>query len=133
MKKTNGEPSKNFIGREFNNGRLKVVGIHGKRGTTTLYKVTCTECSKDPELFPDGYFVSTKGSLIRGNKPCGCAFNPKWEDWQYLILARRVGEKRGIVVHGFAEEFKNNRTKLKLECLKDGHKWNASINEHKSK
>lgn len=44
-----------------------------------------------------------------------------------MILTRRTGEKKGFVVHGFADEFKNAKTKLNLECLKDGHKWIANI------
>ena len=90
------EKAKNFIGETFNNGRLKVVGIVGKQGTKVLYKVICTECSKDLELFPDGYFVSTKGNLVNGSKPCGCS-KYKWEDWQFLILARRAAKDRFIV------------------------------------
>ena len=78
-------------------------------------------------MFPDGYFVSTKSNLKTGRKPCGCSDSPKWKDWQYLILARRAGEKKGFIVHGFAENFKGRDTKLNLECLKDGHKWTASI------
>ena len=115
-----------FIGETFNNGKLEVIGIAGKQGRATTFKVTCTECSKDPELFPDGYFVSQKGNLVNGQKPCGCS-TYKWEDWQFLILTHRAGEKKGFIVHGFTEEFKNQNTKLSLECLKDGHKWTASI------
>jgi hypothetical protein len=65
--------------------------------------------------------------LKTGRKPCGCSDSPKWKDWQYLILARRAGEKKGFIVHGFAENFKGRDTKLNLECLKDGHKWVTSI------
>jgi len=115
-----------FIGWKSENGILEVIGIAGKQGNITLFKVTCTECSKDPELFPDGYFVSTKGNLVRGKKPCGCAKSPKWKDWQFLILARRAAKDR-FIVHGFSEKFKDKNTKLNLECLKDGHKWIASI------
>lgn len=120
------EKPEDFIGWKSEDGKLEVIGIIEK-SKHTKFKVTCTECSKDSELFPDGYFVSQKGNLVDGKKPCGCSKGPKWVDWQYLILARRVGEKKGFIVHGFAEEFKGNKTKLNLECLKDGHKWTASI------
>ena len=122
------EKPEDFIGWKSPDGKLEVIGIAGKtkRGAT-LFKVICTECSKDKELFPDGCFVSIKGHLKSDQKPCGCASNPKWKDWHYLILARRAGKDR-FIVHGFAEEFKNQNTKLSLECLKDGHKWTASIN-----
>lgn len=117
-----------FVGELFNDGKLEVIGIHQEsiNGKPALFKVTCTECSKDKELFPDGYFISTKGDLKAGKKPCGCAKTPKWKPWQFLILANRVAKGR-FIVHCFAEEFKNQKTKLNLECLKDGHKWTASI------
>ena len=130
MAKKKYEKAEDFIGWKSPDGKLEVVGIAdetGKKGRK-LFKVTCTECSKDKELFPDGYFVSTKHHLIRGSKPCGCSKWPKWKNWQFLILARRAGEKKGFIVHGFAEPFKNAHTELNLECLKDGHKWTASIN-----
>lgn len=120
------EKAEDFIGWKSDDGKLEVIGIAGKQGRTTIFKVTCTECYKDPELFPDGYFISTKGNLLKGQIPCGCSERPRWEPWQYLILARRAAKGR-FIVHGFAKEFKNSNTKLNLECLKDGHKWTASI------
>lgn len=97
------------------------------KGKQTTFKITCTECSKGRELFPDGYFVSTKGNLKSGRKPCGCSKRHKWKPFQFLILARRAGEKKGFIVHDFAEEYKNQKTKLNCECLIDGHKWTAVI------
>ena len=117
--------AEDFVGWKSPDGKLEVTGIAGKQGNITIFKVTCTECSKDKELFPDGYFVSQKGSLVSGKKPCGCSMY-KWEDWQFLILASRAAKDR-FIVHGFAEEFHGKNTKLKLECLKEGHKWAASI------
>lgn len=123
------EKSEDFVGWKSEDGKLEVVGIIGKtKNGTSTFKVTCSECSKDPELFPDGYFISTKSNLKNGQKPCGCSKKPEWYDWQFLILAKRVGNKKGFIVHGFAEEFKNAKTKLNLECLKDGRWWTASIN-----
>lgn len=122
------EKSKDFIGWKSEDSLLEVVDFYGRDlASRALYKVTCTECSKDPELFPDGHFVTTKANLIRGVKPCGCSKTPKWKDWQYLILARRAGGKKGFIVHGFTEEFHGHQTKLNLECRSDGHKWIASI------
>lgn len=121
------QKAEDFIGWKSKDGKLEVIGIIEKSKHTT-FKVTCTECSKDPELFPDGYFVSVKSSLVKEIKPCGCGKNVRWRDFQYLILARRASKDR-FIVHGFVEGFKNQNTKLNLECLKDGHKWTASIND----
>ncbi len=64
--------------------------------------------------------------MVKGQKPCGCSKSPRWTKEQYLILARRVAQGR-FIVHGFAEKFRGQRTKLSLECLIDGYKWTASI------
>lgn len=120
------QKAEDFIGWKSEDGILEVVEVLEK-SKHSRFKVVCKVCSSDKELFPNGYFVSTKDNLKKGQKPCGCAFNPKWEDWQYLILASRVGEKKGFIVHGFDKNYKKHKTKLKLECLKDGHKWTASI------
>ena len=123
------EKAKKFIGWKSEDGKLEVIGLHREsiNGKPALFKVTCTECSKDPELFPDECFVSTKGNLINGQKPCGCSKKPEWKYWQFLILARRAAKGR-FIIHGFNGDFKNAKTKLNLECLKDGHKWTARIN-----
>lgn len=115
-----------FIGWKSPDGKLEVIGVAGKQGYKTLYKVTCTECSKDKELFPDGYFVSLKDNLIRGKLPCGCSKNPYWEPDQQLLRVRRSANKNGdFIVHGFAEEFHGSQTKVSCECLIDGYRWCA--------
>ena len=126
-KRAKRQKPEDFIGCKSEDGKLEVVGVfEHTKGKPAKFKVTCTECSKDKELFPDGYFVSTKGDLIKGNKPCGCSKIPKWKPFQFLILTYRAGEKKDFIVHGF-KEFKGAYTKLDLECLKDGHKWTAII------
>lgn len=123
------EKPEDFIGWKSPDGKLEVIGFADKNGKNgrKLFKVTCTECSKDKELFPDGYFVSTKYDLKDGKRPCGCSSNPRWEDWQYLIKATRIGNGR-FIVHGFAEKFAGAHTKLNLECIHDHHKWRSGIN-----
>ena len=51
------EKAEDFIGWKSPDGKLEVIGIAGKQGYISTFKVICTECSKDKELFPDGYFV----------------------------------------------------------------------------
>lgn len=126
-KRAKRQKPEDFIGWKSEDGKLEVVGVfEHTKGKPAKFKVTCTECSKDKELFPDGYFVSTKSNLVKDKKPCGCSKKSEWFHWQYLILARRAAKDR-FIVHSFAEEFKGAKTKLNLECLKDGHKWSASI------
>lgn len=121
--------ARDFIGQTFNNGNLEVVSIDSVDASgKTRFKVICKICSQDPELFPDGYFICYKDFLTNGSIPCGCSKQPKWEDWQYMVKAKRVADERGYIVHGFAEKYKNCYTKLDVECLKDGHRWTPTIN-----
>lgn len=126
-KRAKRQKPEDFIGWKSPDGKLEVIGLVDQidKNGRKLFKVICTECSRDKELFPDGYFISHKSSLVKGSLPCGCAFNPRWKDWQYLILSRRAAKGR-FVIHGFAEEFHGKNTKLNLECLKDGHKWDST-------
>lgn len=121
------EKAEDFIGWKSKDDLLEVIGLEGRDSKSrAIFKVTCIKCSKDSELFPDGYFVSQKASLIREIQPCGCAKFPKWTKEQFLILSSRAGDGR-FIVHGFAEEFHGANTKLNCECLKDGYNWNATI------
>lgn len=122
----NNTKAEDFIGWMTLDGKLEVVGILGKEGTATVFKVTCKKCTPDLELYPQGYFTSLKRRLISGSIPCGCSMKPDRSPEQFLILARRAAKDR-FIVHGFAEEFHGNTTKLNLECLEDGNKWTASI------
>jgi hypothetical protein len=129
MNKRKCEKAEDFVRWKSDDGLLEVVGIHGRTGkknNIAMFKVICHKCKEDKELFPDGYFVSNKNNLIKGAKPCGCAKNTHWNKEQYLVLASRAAKDR-FIVHGFAEEFHGAKTKLNLECLIDGHKWTASI------
>ena len=116
-----------FIGWNSPDGNLKVIGIAGKqKNGKTLYKVTCKVCSGDKELFPTGYFISTKSNLIIGTKPCGCSFNPKWNKEQHMIRVSRLAKDRFIIL-GIADTFKGNKTKLRCECALDGYIWEPRI------
>lgn len=120
--------SEDFIGKTFNDGKLKVISIAGKDSWgVALFKVTCEICSKDSELFPDGYLISTKNNLIAGNKPCGCSKRYKWSEQQYLVLAKRVAKEKSFIVNGIIGEFNGIHTRLDCECIIHNHKWSPSI------
>lgn len=111
-----------FVGSIFGEeGQLTVVGWDGERdkGGTKLYKIHCTECAEDPELFGGGYFYSTKSNLMLGWLPCGCSFNPRWTEDQYNIRVRRKCQEYGdLEFLGFNGNYKKANTKLKLQCSK---------------
>ena len=118
-----------FIGWKSPDGKLEVIGIADKTGKhgLKLFKVTCKICSQDTELFPDGYFVMSKGNLLKGGIPCGCSSCPKLKEPQCLIKAKRAGKRKNFIVHGFAEEFNGNTTKMICECPIHSYTWKSSF------
>lgn len=116
------------IGRKFNGGKLTVVSRAGKRRSTVLYFVHCDICSKDKELFPDG-FISTIGNLNQGKITCGCGRSYCWNETQYLIRAKRSVVGRNIKVHGIHGKFDGYKTRILCECLLDGFIWTPTVNE----
>ena len=118
-----------FIGRTFGeNNQVEVVGWFGeRRGNGKLYTVKCSECTKDPELFGDGYFKSTKSHLLAGSIPCGCSKKVAWSEAQQLIRVQRVCVKKNIRFISAIDGFKGNKSVLRLECLQDGHVWETSF------
>ncbi len=123
------EKAEDFIGWKSSDAKLEVIGISGKnKWGAALFKVTCTECSKDKELFPDGYFVSTKSNLLSGKKPCGCSSNPQWTKEQFIERVSRLGKEGSFAVIGLVGQFKNAHSRLKCKCLIDNNVWEAKIN-----
>ena len=121
-----------FIGTTFptpKGGVLEVVGCCVERmGRVALFKVECSICSADVELFPDG-FRGQKSGLVRGKVPCGCAKSPQWRAHQYKVLVKRECTKRNYKFLGWSGEFVDKKTKLHLHNLDNGNVWNtASIN-----
>lgn len=106
-------------------GTLTVIGWCGKNGYNKKYVVHCSECSKDTELHGEGIFSSLKDSLKKGKFPCGCATSPQWTEKQYRVIIDRKLQNSNYSFVGFAENFKNNKTKVILSCTEHG-KWNSS-------
>ena len=122
------QKAEDFVGWKSDDGLLEAVEILPREPyRCATYKVICTKCSKDKELFPDGYFVSTKGNLVKGRKPCGCSKKYNWSKDQYIIKLNRVWKGK-IKILGFVGEFSDINSKVSCQCELEGHVWEASIN-----
>lgn len=119
------EPPEDFIGWKSEDGNLEVIGLAGRSGArnnVALFKVICKICSLDSELYPEGYFISTKHALQNKKKPCGCSHCYECSEQQALIKAsRKVPDT--TIIHGFAEKYSGAKTKLDCECTIDGCRW----------
>lgn len=123
--------AEDFIGWKSDNGLLTVTGIHSYQGKYALYNVHCEICSKDTELFPNG-FKCKKAHLVAGVKPCGCSNNYKWNIDQYVLLAQRASPEH-IVVHGYVGEVKGCYTLIERECLIHNYKWTTAYTNLRKK
>lgn len=121
----NHSKTESFIGKTFNDGKIKVVGVFGKdKKNRTIFKVICEVCSKDPELFPE-YFKSTRSNLENGNIPCGCSKSARWTYDQYILRINRANNEK-FTINNIVGKFKGNLTKLSCTCSKN-HTWTTSI------
>ena len=120
---------KEFIGTTFptpKGGVLTVVGCcKEKWGRAALFRVECSICSVDVELFPEG-FMSTKGNLVGGQIACGCTRKSQWNEEQYKVLVKRECEKRNYRFLDWGGKFHGHKTKLHLHNLSNGNTWDTT-------
>lgn len=121
---------KEFIGSRFTTKTgsvLEVIGVKGKtsRGVA-IFTCTCTICSEDTEVFPEGSIYSTKGNLLNGATPCACNGGHHYSVTQYKILIERLCNKYDYTFLGFVDEFKDSSTKIKLKNNKTGSAWDTT-------
>lgn len=106
-------------------GQLGVVGWSGRNGwSVKYYIVKCSKCTQDSELFGEGYFKSLKDNLLRGKVPCGCSKRPLWSKEQFVIRCYRKSNELGYSFLGFVGEWKGQKTKIRMLCVKHGE-WNS--------
>lgn len=105
--------------------QIKVLGFSGDKGKQKFYIVVCDYCSKDSDLFGQGYFRSSKGNLINGQLPCGCSSIHRWSEEQQAVRCSRKAAELGYKFLGFVGDWKGNDTKIKMLCEKHGE-WVGS-------
>lgn len=111
------------IGDEF--GTLTVVEKLVNKGKQARFKVKCSLCSEDEELFGDGTFDVYSSVLLRGGRPCGCS-NFKLSANQYITKINRLSEGR-FIAETFEEDFKGLETKATLSCTKCSAIWKTTV------
>lgn len=92
--------------------------IDCRKGGKTYYKVSCSECSKDTELFPDGFEIVK--SNIGKTVPCACTRSYKYTENQYMVKVKRVLDKSNYKFLGWEGEYKESYSYLKVVCNTTG-------------
>lgn len=120
--------SENFIGSTFPTpagGTLTVKESYVNSSNRKRFICECSICSEDEELWPYGSINSPKYNLEHNNIPCGCS-KPRWKEWQWDIKVKRYCEEVDYEFLGWAEEFKGDKTKVKLFNPKTGNTWGST-------
>lgn len=114
-----------FVGKKFGEqGQLTVLPWDGeRRNGAKCYKVSCSVCSRDSELFGDGTFHVMKSSLLNGQIPCGCGKGRHWTEQQLEVVMNRVCSAQNITFCGFHGEWKGVFTHIKQQCNTCQHMW----------
>ena len=94
-------------------------------GSRRKYLIKCSTCASDPEMFGEGLFETSKESLDRGYKPCGCGSSFRYNEGQYKILVERKAEELGVHFVNWAEDFHGGQTKCSMSC--DEGEWTPTV------
>ena len=106
------------VGQRFGaNEQLEILGwTHRGKDGKKLYLVKCEECTKDPELFGEGLFISGRSNLVKGQIPCGCSKKPIWTKDQLVIRLKRRALDGGYSFIGLSEDYNKALTKISVSC-----------------
>lgn len=100
--------------------QLKVVGFAGKVAKSIMYIVRCEICSKDPEMFGEGYFRITRSNINSGRIPCGCSKTTKYTESQFATICGRILAEHNCEFVGFHGNFNGQKSKIEARCREHG-------------
>jgi hypothetical protein len=128
VKKLHGK-RQNAIGLNFGeDNQIVVVGVDEEVGSKK-YKVFCSVCSKDPEMFGEGIFLSALGSLKNSNIPCGCSKGARLTNEQYSIKTLRECFARDYTFLSVVGDWNGIYTRVLLRCNKDNFQWKVQLSK----
>lgn len=121
-------------GKIIENSKYEGV-VFGKLSQLTVYKqfklfnknsynviVHCSICSKDPEMYGEGYFRTNLSRISVNGEPCGCSRFAHVTKEQRIIKARRKSKEIGYNFLEIIGEYDSYpyATKCKVECPTHG-------------
>lgn len=96
---------------------LACVGIQERIPKKTKFKIICSECSFDEEMYPDEVFITTRGILQNRVKPCLCSRSPKLSSRQaVLVVNRLLKEMCNTHLNAISVQSINNCNMFTVEC-----------------
>lgn len=96
---------------------ITVLGWTRMKGPKRFYAIKCSECAKDPELFGEGIFETTKDALVtQGYQPCGCGWAYRFTKEQYETKIQRKADELNVEFIDWVDGFKTGGSKILMSC-----------------
>lgn len=118
-----------FVGKTFatpKGGIITVLGVVQRVTNRPKYVwVSCSICSMDDELWPEGSICCMPGSLTKGCAPCSCSKKPTLTLEQHLLIARRSVDGSMHKVISVSRPKENGSVIARILCLDHGE-WTCS-------
>jgi hypothetical protein len=116
-----------YTGQTFGkHGQLTIVGWLGYYRSNKVYILHCKQCSKDAELYGEGYFKGMLCNLNKGCEVCGCSKAYIRSAQQQEVICKRQANEMDITFNGFVGGYKGKTiTRVSLECNRHGS-WETS-------
>ena len=88
--------------------------IRGSRTGGKRYRLACSKCSSDTELFPE---ITMHRTGTKNNKTsCACSSKAIYSEDQYRVICRRKAKSLGVDFIGFDNGFNREKTKVVSFC-----------------
>lgn len=118
---------KDVIGMTYDNGYGGIITIiekcDKKINNRYYYKVTCSICNRDTELYGDHFLICRDS--INKRTPCACSGRHTVTKEQYYIKVDRYCKENNFTFVGFSDgEFYHKKTKVFCICNKCGFEYN---------
>jgi len=99
--------------------------IRGSKAAGKVYKIACSICSNDRDLFPE--ILMHRTGVKGGATSCACSNKTIYSEEQQRIRCARKAAEIGVEFLGFKDGFKRGRTQISYTCKSHGGQHSTEI------
>lgn len=107
-----------LIGDVFGSlSQITVVELLDKKKwkNTKVFKVHCSICCRDKDLYGDGFFDMDEVALRRGHISCGCSKSFSYDRSQQIAVAKRILSERNHILVS-TDDWNKSKTLITAMC-----------------
>ena len=104
------------VAQRYVPNNIKILDYLGTKCNNAYFKLECTLCSSDTELFPEGWKNYMSNIKQGQGVSCKCSVSPKLSYEQWSIWCKRIANDRNLKFIRLGEWAGNNKTPVFVEC-----------------